>query len=123
MTKTSQEYTLHANFGLVKEAMQPRCNKRFIYFFRKTEEGIPTFDYAEDAEAEMPYLFHVGCCHGNFLINATDIIQNVSLHFIWGKISIPSLLFETWVTNLQPTGIYFDYEIFKHSEKNLHIIH
>ncbi|XP_045466201.1 dynein axonemal heavy chain 10 [Harmonia axyridis] len=77
ITKTSQDYTLHANFGLVLEALQPHCDKRFVYFYRKTEEGIATFDFAEDAEAEMSYLFIVGSCDGSFLVDANNVIEHV----------------------------------------------
>lgn len=42
-------------------------NRKYIYVLRLGEQGIPNFDYKEDAEAEMCSYFVMGSCNGKQL--------------------------------------------------------
>ncbi|KAK9891062.1 hypothetical protein WA026_013388 [Henosepilachna vigintioctopunctata] len=75
INKTVTEYVLHGKFGRIDEALDPHCNKRFLYFYRKTEEAVPMYDCEEDAEAEMSIIFAIGICKGNFLVDANHIMK------------------------------------------------
>lgn len=71
------DYALHGGFIKIND-----CNidpdRRILYMYRKTEEGIPNFDLPEQAEAEMPNYFLIGMTTGNLLHSLTTLSKNVS---------------------------------------------
>ncbi|XP_015836813.2 dynein axonemal heavy chain 10 [Tribolium castaneum] len=71
------DHILHGNFGTMDEAILNTDNKRFVYLFRKTEEGISisNFDTYEEAETEMPAYFLIGSCNGNFLNSLKHLMK------------------------------------------------
>lgn len=71
------DHILHGGFGTLNEAVINTDNKRFVYLFRKIEEGISimNFDTYEEAEIEMPSYFLIGACTGNFLNSLKHLIN------------------------------------------------
>lgn len=71
------DYMLH---GIVHKVTEVPLNpeQRFIYFYRKTDQGIPDFENAVISEKEMPNYFLVGISTGNILHTLNVLTKNVS---------------------------------------------
>lgn len=75
IVKTPQ---LHGHFGTMT---RHNINKehRFVYFVRKTSDGIPCPDMMEEANSEMPGHFQVGCTTADMLSTLIHLIPGVSM--------------------------------------------
>lgn len=82
ITKIVIDYVLHGDLIKVQEVTSNPKN-RFIYFYRKTDEGIPYFDNEGIAEKEMPAYFLVGLSTGSVLHSLNFYGKNVSLTEIY----------------------------------------
>ncbi|XP_060518939.1 LOW QUALITY PROTEIN: dynein axonemal heavy chain 10 [Cylas formicarius] len=58
------DFILHGNFNWINDE-PTNSERRFVYMFRKSETGVPTFEAMDDADAEMPGYFLVGVVDGN----------------------------------------------------------
>lgn len=74
------DFALHGGFIKVNDC-HIDADKRILYMYRKTEEGIPNFDLPEQAESEMPNYFLIGMTTGNFLQSMTTISKRVGIYF------------------------------------------
>ncbi|CAH1279940.1 unnamed protein product [Diabrotica balteata] len=89
--KTVVDYILHGGFMNTGEKMFESDNYRIIYFYRKTDSGIPRFKQASDADIEMPYYFLVGSSTGNFLHTVTHLCSQMFTPLIKGCFEEPAL--------------------------------
>lgn len=73
------DYTLTAGFDFISEGVAP-TDKRFVYFFRRSELGIPNFDSIETANIEMPLYIMMGVATGNFIQNVSFLTKQVIIY-------------------------------------------
>jgi hypothetical protein len=68
---------LHVQFGCIPpdEIVKKR---RYVYFLRSCQEGIPPMESMDNARAEMPMNFLVGSCMGCFLHHVQQDLRQVS---------------------------------------------
>jgi len=73
---------LHIQFGsiLLEDIVKSR---RYVYFLRSSQEGIPPMESTEAATAEMPRYFIIGSCSGHFLRHIQLILKQVSRIYLW----------------------------------------
>lgn len=75
MVKTPQ---FHGHFGTLTKYNVSK-QRRFVYFVRKTADGIPCLDMMEEAISEMPGHFQVGCTSADMLQTLISSISRVSI--------------------------------------------
>lgn len=74
------EHVLRGDILKVHDIVQ-NPKERFIFFYRKIDEGIPTFDNASITDKNMPDYFYVGVSTGNILYTLNYTSKHVSLFF------------------------------------------
>ncbi|XP_069678773.1 dynein axonemal heavy chain 10-like [Periplaneta americana] len=72
--KVVQAPMLHGYFGSIPREEMVK-NRRYIYFLRTNEEGIPLLESNEDAIAEMPTYIIAGSCTGLFLHHCQKMLR------------------------------------------------
>ncbi|XP_066245712.1 dynein axonemal heavy chain 10 isoform X2 [Euwallacea similis] len=70
------DYTLTGAFNYIIEGVA-NTDKKFVYFFRRTELGIPNFRSLKDAKIEMPLYVLLGVVTGNFIQNISVLTKDV----------------------------------------------
>lgn len=75
VVKTPQ---FHGHFGTLTK-YNVNKQRRFVYFMRKTADGIPCLDMMEEATSEMPGHFQVGCTSEDMLQTLISSISRVSV--------------------------------------------
>ncbi|XP_066140827.1 dynein axonemal heavy chain 10 [Euwallacea fornicatus] len=70
------DYTLTGAFNYITEGVA-NTDKKFIYFFRRTELGIPNFRSLKDAKIEMPLYVLLGVVTGNFIRNISVLTKDM----------------------------------------------
>jgi len=92
--KVVQAPRLHAQFGHIPSDELAK-NRRYVYFLRSCQEGIPLMVSAEDAEALMPRHFIIGSCTGLCLHDVRLLLTKVSLtYYSWrycSPVFVPTL--------------------------------
>lgn len=73
------DYTLTAGFDFISQGVAS-TDKHFVYFFRRSELGIPNFDSIETANIEMPLYIMMGVATGNFIHNVSFLTKQVILY-------------------------------------------
>ncbi|XP_050294970.1 dynein axonemal heavy chain 10 [Anthonomus grandis grandis] len=84
------DYTLTGAFNWITEGVSNTDN-RFVYFFRRTEVGIPNFESMNDANIEMPSYIIVGSVGGNFIQSVSFLTQMLFLPLFKTTFTEPSL--------------------------------
>lgn len=69
---------LHGHFGTIVN-YKP-IKRRYIYFIRKTADGIPCPDFWEEAFAEMPNYFFIGSVSHDLLYTLNLLLRQVKLY-------------------------------------------
>lgn len=72
------DYAIHGNFAKLYENPANVAGVRFLYLYRKSENGVPYFESAELADSEMPSYFLLGICTGNVLHTLTFLSKEAS---------------------------------------------
>ncbi|KAH1015210.1 dynein axonemal heavy chain 10 [Dendroctonus ponderosae] len=72
------DYTLTGGFDWISEGVV-NTDTRFVYFFRRTELGIPNFEAMDDANIEMPLYISIGVVNGNFIQSVSFLTQQLFL--------------------------------------------
>lgn len=68
---------LHGHFGTMTKYDVSKQH-RFVYFIRKTADGVHCPDMLEEAMSEMPGQFQVGCTTSDMLKTLLHLIPGVS---------------------------------------------
>ncbi|KAJ8924399.1 hypothetical protein NQ315_007195, partial [Exocentrus adspersus] len=88
--KLVTDFALHGGFIKVNDCPLG-SERRILYMYRKTEEGIPNFDYAEQAESEMCNYFLIGMTTGNFIHTVTSLSKNLFMPLFQKSFMEPSV--------------------------------
>lgn len=71
---------LHGHFGTIVGYNEEK-QYRYVYFIRKTTDGIPCPDMWDEAYAEMPLHFFVGNVSSDALATLILMLRSVSMWF------------------------------------------
>ncbi|KAL1513082.1 hypothetical protein ABEB36_002553 [Hypothenemus hampei] len=85
------DYTFTGGFNYITEGVV-NTDKRFVYFFRRSEVGIPTFESMEDANIEMPLYIVMGVVNGNFIQSVSFLTQELFLPLFKATFSEHSMI-------------------------------